>query len=229
MASDFWDLTDKPQTKTKLQILKDYLNAWAIIFARQKWCDEMYYVDCCAGRGKYHNNGQKDIIDGSPLVALNIAKYVKDIYKKKMNCLFIESDQKVFNDLQKFAASFKDEKIQFECLLGDINNNIDEVLSKIPDKVPIFFFIDPSGIDIKRDTLEKMLNKNNIKEFLINYIQKGVERCQAFGEKCEDDTLPIKIHKMAISNLRRVQDFSELLTEPDSVVHIGVDHLISVI
>lgn len=205
LKKDFWDLTDKPQTKTKLKILKDYLNAWAIIFAKQKWCNSFYFVDCFAGRGKYNNDNQKDIIDGSPIIALNISKNIKEKYGKEMNCFFVEKDPEVFSELQKLTNQFQNQGIKFECIEGDINNKIKNILDVIPKGVPIFFFMDPSGIDIKRNTVELILAKSNIKEFLINYIQKGVERCYAFGKKYKED-LPLDIHKRAVSNLQKIQD-----------------------
>ena len=202
---DFWDLTNKPQTKTKLNILNNYLSAWAKIFGKQDWCKSIYYIDCFAGRGKYHNDGGLNVIDGSPLIALKIAKIFKEKYNKKLVCYFAENDVEVFNELQNFADVFKT-NVDFECTQGDINNVIDNVLTKIPRGNPVFFFLDPKGINIKRETLEKMLAIPNIKEFLINYIQKGVERCYAFGKK-SDEGLPIDIQKRAVSNLKRIQDF----------------------
>ncbi len=203
--NDFWDLTNKPQTKIKLNILKDYLSAWAIIFAKQAWCKKVCYVDCCAGRGKYHDQGQKDKIDGSPLVALNIAKDIKKKRGLDMTCFFIEKESKVFKELENFVKPFEPE-VKFETIEGDMNIKIDDVLNKISDKIPIFFFIDPEGIDIKRDSIRKMLEKPNIKEFLITYIQKGVERCLGFGAKASTN-LSININKKAISNLRKIEDF----------------------
>jgi three-Cys-motif partner protein len=203
--NDFWDLSDKPQTKTKLKILKDYLSTWAIIFANQDWCNSFYFIDCFAGRGKYNNDNQENIIDGSPLIALNISRNIKEKYGKEMVCIFVEKDPKVFNELQTFTAPFKSQGINFECIEGDINDKIKDVLDLIPKGFPIFFFMDPGGIDIKRDTMGIMLTKPNIKEFLINYIQKGVERCYAFGKKYEED-LPLDIHKRAVANLQRIQE-----------------------
>ena len=202
---DFWDLTNKPQTKTKLNILNNYLSAWAKIFGKQDWCKSIYYIDCFAGRGKYHNDGGLNVIDGSPLIALKIAKIFKEKYNKKLVCYFAENDVEVFNELQNFTDVFKT-NVDFECTQGDINDVIDNVLTKIPRGNPVFFFLDPKGINIKRETLEKMLAIPNIKEFLINYIQKGVERCYAFGKKFDED-LPIDIQKRAVSNLKRIQDF----------------------
>lgn len=203
---DFWDLTNKPQTKIKLKILKDYLSAWAKIFANQKWYNKIYYIDCFAGRGKYHDNGINDTIDGSPLIALNIARQIKEKYKKEMICYFIEENKLVFDELVNFTAPYKNEGLKLLNLKGDINNLIEKILLEIPRGAPVFFFIDPEGINIKRETIEKILAIHNIKELLINYIHKGVERCLAFGIKSEED-LPLHIHKRAVGNLKRIKDF----------------------
>ena len=201
-----WDLTNKPQTKIKLNILRSYLSAWAKIFAKQKYCKKLYYVDCFAGRGKYHDHGQKNVINGSPLMALNIAKDIKRKYGREMVCFFIEKDPKIFRDLQAFTKPFK-KTLKFCLISGDVNKKIDEVLKQIPDNRwnPIFFFIDPGGINIKSKSVGKILSKPNIKEFLITYIQKGVERCLGFGIKV--DKLPVDLQGRAISNLKRVEDF----------------------
>ena len=202
---DFWDLTNKPQTKIKLNILKDYLTAWAKIFAKQKWCREVYFIDCCAGRGKYCDQGKKDVIEGSPLIVLNIAKEIKAKCGLKMTCFFIEEDPGIFKELENFVNPFKSE-VELRTICGDINGKIVEILNQIPKRVPIFFFIDPAGINIKSETIKKMLEKPNIKEFLITYIQKGVERCLGFGKKTST-VLPLDINKRAISNLIRIEDF----------------------
>lgn len=207
MKKNYWNLTDKSQTKIKLNILRNYLNVWSRIFANRTWCQEMYFVDCFAGRGKYHDKGQKNIIDGSPLIALKTAQVIKKKYNRKVICFFIEKEPSVFKELQGFVGPFKSE-INFQTIRGDINKEIDQVLNKIPDNwnKPILFFIDPSGIDIRSDSIKKMLNRSNIKEFLITYIQKGVERSLGFGKKASTD-LPIEIRKMALGNLKRIEDF----------------------
>lgn len=207
MIKNFWDLTKKPQTKTKLKILEDYLSAWAKILAKQKWCNQLYYIDCFSGRGKYSNDGKENSILGSPLIALEIAKLVKEKYQKELKCIFIEENKKVFSELEKFVQPYILTGLNAKLINGNINNKIDEVINIVSGKSPVFFFIDPDGISISREMMEKVLNIPNVaKEYLINYICKGVERCYAFGKKCDED-LPINIHKMAIGNLRRIQDF----------------------
>lgn len=207
MIKNFWDITDKPQTKTKLKILSDYLCVWAKILASQKWCDKLYFVDCFAGRGKYHNEGREDSVFGSPLIALEVAKLVREKYHKDMECVFVEEDKKIFSELENFVKPYIGSGFNVKMFNGDVNKKIGDVLQIVSGKSPIFFFMDPGGIDISRETLEGALNIPNVaKEFLVNYICKGVERCYAFGKRC-DEGLPINIQKMAIGNLRRIQEF----------------------
>jgi three-Cys-motif partner protein len=204
---NFWDITNKPQTKTKLKILSGYLSAWARILANQYWCSEMYFIDCFAGRGKYHNEGRKNSVLGSPLISLEIAKIIKEKYNKKIKCIFVEKNKEIFLDLEKFVKPYIEEGFEIKLFNGDINDKIDEIIPIISGRSPVFFFVDPDGISISREMLNKALSIPNVaKEFLINYICKGVERCYAFGKKCDED-LPINIQKMAIGNLRRIQKF----------------------
>lgn len=204
---NFWDITNKPQTKTKLKILNDYLLAWARILAKQDWCSEMYFVDCFAGRRRYHNEGKENSVLGSPLIALEIAMIVKEKYGKTLKCIFVEKDENVFSELEKFVGPYIKKGLEIKLFNGDINKKIDDIIPIISGRSPVFFFVDPDGISISREMLKKALGIPNVaKEFLINYICKGVERCFAFGKKCNDD-LPIDIKKMAIGNLRRVQNF----------------------
>lgn len=204
---DFWDITNKPQTKTKLKILSDYLLAWARILAKQSWCNEIYFIDCFAGRGKYHNEGIENSVLGSPLIALEVARIVKKKYGKILKCIFIEENKNVFSELKKFVEPYIKSDFEIELFNGDVNEKIDDIIPIISGRAPVFFFIDPPGISISREMLKKALSIPNVaKEFLINYICKGVERCYAFGKKC-DDNLPIDIKKMAVSNLRRIQNF----------------------
>lgn len=204
---NFWDITNKPQTKTKLKILNDYLLAWAGILAKQRWCNKIYFVDCFAGRGKYYNEGIENSVPGSPLIALEVAKIVKEKYGKTLKCIFVEKNKNVFLELKKIIEPYVKNGFEIELFNGDINEKIDDIIPIISGRSPVFFFIDPAGISISREMLRKTLNIPNVaKEFLINYICKGVERCYAFGKKCDDD-LPIDIKKMAISNLRLIQNF----------------------
>jgi len=118
--NDFWNLSCRPYTQLKLKILKEYLDFWARVFFSQasknkdwKKYQDIYYIDCFAGRGKYHYNGQKDVINGSPLIALNCtSEFQKNPKYKgvKMHCVFVERYKK-FLKIWKNSVSHIKEKL----------------------------------------------------------------------------------------------------------------------
>src|SRR4030067_3617230 len=102
---DIWDITNRQQTQIKLDILKKYLRAWTIIIGTH--FPTAYFVDCFAGRGKYHKDGQKDNISGSPLIGLEISLEVRKIKQKKginfdLNIIAIEADKNNLISLTEF-------------------------------------------------------------------------------------------------------------------------------
>jgi hypothetical protein len=61
---DLWDISNRPSTRTKLEILKKVFDVWLIIWNKQNWvANEWYVVDLFAGRGKYSDGSY-----GSPLI-----------------------------------------------------------------------------------------------------------------------------------------------------------------
>jgi len=149
--TDFWDLTNRPYTQLKLRILKDYLREWVKIFfstasKHKNWSgyQDIYYIDCFAGRGKYHYNGKKDVIDGSPLIALKHALHFQRDQRYqgvKLHCIFIESDKSNSSCLEKFCEPYKKE-VDIEIYKeSDFNKVIPDIINKI-NYHPALFFID---------------------------------------------------------------------------------------
>src|SRR4030042_2629236 len=180
---NYWDLTNRPYTKLKLRILKEYLQAWASIIFNQafthkwsKWQD-VYYVDCFCGRGKYHNNGKENIIKGSPLIALECAENFQTKYNGiRMHCLFVEISSKSCARLKKFCEPYRS-KVDYKIFNEkDFNQELPNILNIINGH-PAFFFIDPDGIkELKKENLKKIVARNVATDLLINYIKGGVER-----------------------------------------------------
>lgn len=217
MAKDYWDLTNRPYTKLKLRILKEYLCFWAQIFFSQasknktwKNWQNIYYIDCFAGRGKYHNNKQQNIINGSPLIALECALGFQKNQKYKgikMHCIFIESVKKHSDDLEKFCESYK-KKIDFKIYKQkDFNDVLPEIINKI-NYHPAFFFIDPDGIkELKKKSLEKIINRKGATDILLNYIKGGVERITGLTKKEIPNILKQDISDKNIKTIKRLTDF----------------------
>ncbi|MDP2182607.1 MAG: three-Cys-motif partner protein TcmP, partial [Actinomycetota bacterium] len=81
-GDDPWDITNRPHTKAKLRLLRDYFSRWTTIWNAPKqrvWADRTWYVvDLFAGRGSYSDDDQE--VSGSPLVYLEcIARQEKKL------------------------------------------------------------------------------------------------------------------------------------------------------
>jgi len=215
---NFWDISKRPYTQLKLKILNSYLcDCWAKIFFSQaeqhkdwrSW-QKIYYIDCFAGRGKYHCGGKENCFNGSPLIALECAKRFqsnqryKDI---KMEGIFIEEQKGVADDLEKFCEKYKG-ITEFEIYKQkDINIIIDEVLNKIGNH-PAFFLIDPDGIkELKKETIEKIVNRNGPTDILLNYIKGGVERISGLVKKEMDNIINQNISDKNLKTISRLTDF----------------------
>lgn len=145
---DLWDITKKEQTQIKLNILEQYLKQWAMIIGNN--FKEGYYVDCFAGRGKYHKNGIKNCVLGSPLIAQRVGLEVQ--LKKqekgksfKFKIIAIEADKENIDDLRKFFDEHDPErKVNVKTKQGEFQTLLPDVMKTIGTS-PSFFFIDPYG------------------------------------------------------------------------------------
>ncbi|MDP3043048.1 MAG: three-Cys-motif partner protein TcmP [bacterium] len=190
--NDYWDLTNRPHTKLKLEIYKKYLDSWCAIFLNQKYYEEVFIVDCFAGRGEYKEKG--DRADGSPLIAVKAAKKFQDDFDNKkiknkrnfkIKCRFIDENKKYCKSLEKLLAAYIND-VDFQIINDDFNNTIGDVLKEIGYK-PVLFFIDPHGIkSLKKKSVLSIVNKPGAKDILLNYINEGVVRIAGLAKKCMD-------------------------------------------
>jgi len=99
---DLWDISNRPSTKTKLEILEKVFDVWLTIWNKQNWVqNEWYIVDLFAGRGEYIDNGNKK--DGSPIIFLKKIASKKDILRDdlKFKIFLVEKNKKNFNNLEE--------------------------------------------------------------------------------------------------------------------------------
>jgi len=206
---DFWDITNKEQTQLKLNILGQYLKQWAAIIGEN--FQEGYYIDCFAGRGKYHKNGIKDSISGSPLIAQQIGLEVQEKKQKKdknfrFKLIAIESDKENFDDLNRFLKENDPEgKVHVNTMMGEFQQLIPSVIKEIGSS-PAFFFIDPTGIKtIPKDVLDSIVDRAVIHEkteIFLNYMHMGVKRVAGL-QKIAD-------HKKESIRLRAIKSMEHL-------------------
>jgi len=90
-SKDFWDISKKPHTKTKLKILRKCFSVWLTIWNKQNWAsNEWYVIDLFSGRGNYIDNDK--VVSGSPLIFLETIFEKKDklMQEIKIKLFFVE-------------------------------------------------------------------------------------------------------------------------------------------
>ncbi len=179
---ELWDITKKEQTQIKLNILEQYLKQWATIIGNN--FREGYYVDCFAGRGKYHKDGIKNCVPGSPLIAQKIGLEVQSQKLKKgkdfkFRILAIDADRENVVDLGKFLNENDPEhRVTIEIKQGEFQKLLPDVMKTIGTS-PAFFLIDPYGIKIPKDSLDLIIDRAMTQkktEIFLNYMSMGVKR-----------------------------------------------------
>jgi len=206
---DLWDIAGRQQTEIKLDILRKYLRAWAIIVGEH--FPKAYFVDCFCGRGKYHKGSEQDSVFGSPLIALAVADEVKKIKAKKgrqfdLSVIAVDSDGRNIADLKRFAADYaKNGETPLETMESEFESAMPGVIKKISGS-PAFFFIDPYGIKgVTKKALDLMVNRTESTEIFLNYMKMGVQRVAGQHKNVGHENETIRI--MASKTVKHLDDF----------------------
>ncbi len=152
-----------PWSLEKLAYLKDYLVEFAKVSQSTRAAT---YLDLCAGPGQDRNrDNYAEIIDGSPLIALSN-------YPKIQRYIFIEQEPRNVESLRETIRERGYQQIRtLQVIPGDCNLVIDEALAAIPSYAPSFAFVDPAGLEIKWQTIQKIATvpgrRRRIEQFVL--------------------------------------------------------------
>lgn len=143
---------------------KHYLERYLNIFSRgvgKKWAGKLSYVDLFSGPGRSIIRGSQEEVQGSPLLSLNYS-----------------FSQYVFVDVPEVLSSLKQRlsrhpKLpQITLIEGDCNTVITEVLKALPSNHLTLAFIDPTGLQIRFNTIRRLVH--NRKVDLLMTVQLGM-------------------------------------------------------
>jgi three-Cys-motif partner protein len=128
-----------------------YLRRYFDIFTsamKDIWKSGLYYIDLFAGCGKCRIRETGEEIDGSALVSLS----VKYPFKKY---IMVELGSDALNALKKRVEKtpYKD---RVKIIPGDCNEKTDKIIAEIPEKSLNLAVVDPTGLHIKFETLQKL-------------------------------------------------------------------------
>lgn len=172
ITDTLWEI--EPHTEAKHAILRKYLNAWLPILTSSH--GRVLIIDGFAGPGEY-----KCGKEGSPIIAIKSVIEHKIDIKSEVIFIFIESDEKRYEFLEKKLEDIKLPKnITYTCKCAEFANVINEILDYISKNnlklAPTFVFIDPFGFKgIPFDTIKRLM-ENDRCEVLINFMFEEVNR-----------------------------------------------------
>jgi three-Cys-motif partner protein len=146
-----------PWAEQKYRLVWNYAQMFATAM-KTKW-DARVYMDLFAGSGRSRIKGTEKIVPASPLLAL-------DIRNRFNKYFFCEGDIKKMKALKiRVGRDHADADVEY--IEGNVNENIDNILFKMPQhkkgfRVISFCFVDPYGI--------KNLNLATIKKLSARFI-----------------------------------------------------------
>ncbi len=167
--------------KLKLKTLETYLDITTTAMRNKNWAG-MFYLDLQAGSGK--NKIGKEIILGSPLMALNL-EYPFTHYR------FNELDKKLSDALAKRVShSLIEDKVKI------FQKDLNEVVYEICDEIDVFdkaarlkpdtwsslnvAFIDPQGLEVKWSTVKRLAKVHKM-DLIINFSTSAIVRSAGRG------------------------------------------------
>ena len=217
MVKKKWDITNKPHTKNKLEIVRAVFYMWLTVWngeKQQRWANKEWYVmDLFAGAGIYFDSKNK--ISGSSLVLLENIFNQKDKLEEneiKIKLFLVEIKKQNFDNLKKNIEAFLNSHKEIENIVEvhfykeDCNTAINDILKKINNsyKNPLFVLIDPYGLQIKKETINKIAKLDNSKDILLNYILEGVRRAGGVYKKGQKGTV---LNEKEITTIKTFMDF----------------------
>lgn len=143
---------------------KYYFERYLDIFSRgigPKWQGKICYIDLFSGPGCSIVRGSQEEVKGSPLVALDyeFGRYV-----------FVDTPEVLAILERRLEAHAK--RSQTVLVPGDCNTVIPKVLKHVPVDHLTLAFIDPTGLQIKFSTLQRLVHNRNVD--LLMTIQLGM-------------------------------------------------------
>lgn len=142
-------------TVSKLDFLEKYLSAFN---KASKRAEKTFYVDGFAGPG-INQMPDGTARNGSPLIALNTRPAFTHHF-------LVEKHKKAFNALQDHVQRHG-MAVHTTLYNADFNEVIDDILVQLPTYAPTFFLVDPEGLDISWQTMQKIGRRKKADVFIL--------------------------------------------------------------
>jgi len=131
----------------------------------RKWQGKLAYIDLFSGPGHSIVRGSQEVVDGSPVLALNyeFARYIFVDIPEVLSCL-----------KKRLAGHPKFPQIVF--IEGDCNEVIEEVRFASPADHLMLAFIDPTGLQIRFRTIQRLVQNRSVDLLMTLQFGMGIRR-----------------------------------------------------
>jgi three-Cys-motif partner protein len=157
----------------------------------------MWLIDGYAGPGRYAADDAGAQVNGSPVVALELAKKQRGFSPPRdVRCAFIEAKKSHFDALVANVEPFRADGLHVEVMHGSAAAHLDAVWNLV-DNNPVLTFIDPFGVSAvsKTQMTEVLLapHRRTSSEVLVNINVEAISRhggCLRWGSDLEPELKP---------------------------------------
>lgn len=159
-------------TASKLEFLEKYLPVFTKIIGRN--FPKKLYVDGYAGPGTNTIGGEIKL--GSPLLAINALPAFDELY-------LVEKKRSLVQQLVQNIADLnlpQERQAQLHVRQGDFNAEVDNILTALSSATPVFFFLDPEGLELDWETVRKIGRRRRADLFIL-ISAGGVSRCAGYA------------------------------------------------
>ncbi len=159
-------------TEQKLEAFEKYVDAYLTIMLKQRkksnvWPKSIIYFDGFAGSGNRISPKDKDTLIFPELYEeeMNVykgsAERVVRLNKKFDEYYFIDTDKDALNNLKNKIEPYMDKNLKYKFLSIDINHALDEFSKYLDNSKVALILLDPFGMQLNWDSIEKLKNKND--------------------------------------------------------------------
>jgi three-Cys-motif partner protein len=140
----------------------------------------MWLIDGYAGPGRYEADATGAQINGSPIVALELARKQREFKPPRdVRCAFIEAKKSYCDALTQNVQPFKAGGLHVEVFHGSVADHLAAVWAQVGDN-PVLTFIDPFGVSAvsKQQMTDTLLAKNRqaASEVMVNINVEAISR-----------------------------------------------------
>ncbi len=181
-SDDFFKRAKAAQATLKHAILRSYLATFATATGTRSPGHRVGYIDGYAGPGEYVNDltGSRD--EGSPIIAMNVARHQSTLREPRtLESIFIEKDREHYNSLSALVGQAQQGGLSVEAQQGDVTKLLAPAVQRF-QALPLLVFLDPFGASLPHAaSIPAVLGRSSDQptEVLLNFSVETLRRAGA--------------------------------------------------